>query len=86
MASSASLSANKLAVMPTSLDEGRGEVVVPEPVVAFCLKRHLDGWTGGGMSKRVSEPNVGICQMQKGGKVPFWEGARNGGMQHCRQP
>jgi len=25
MASSASLSANKLAVMPTSLDEGRGE-------------------------------------------------------------
>jgi hypothetical protein len=49
-------------VAPTSLNEGRGEVVVLALVVMFhlSLKHHLvDGWnSGGGTSRRV-----GVCQM-----------------------
>jgi len=42
-------------VAPTSLNEGRGEVVVLALVVVFhlCVKRHLvDGWNGGGGTSR----------------------------------
>ena len=59
-------------VAPTSLNDGRGEVVVLALVVVFHLglkRRLVGGWMGrgGGTSKRVSGvPNVEMCQMRKG--------------------
>jgi len=63
-------------VAPTSLNEGRGEVVVPALVVMFylglecCLVEgamvvvRAKGWAG--------SPNADAC------RKPFWERARNG--------
>ena len=49
-------------VAPTSLNEGRGEVLVPGLVVTLHLKCYLlhlkchlvDGWAGGGTGRRES--------------------------------
>ena len=58
---------------PISLNEGKGEMVVPALVVLFLLslKRRLaDGWAGGGgTSRRASgQPKRGNA------KMPFSEG------------
>ena len=66
-------------VAPTSLNEGRGEMVAPALVVVFHLGLRIHvvgGWNrGGGTSRRGSgQPNVEMCQMRKGGRSHFWTG------------
>jgi len=66
-------------VAPTSLNEGRGKVVVPKLVVALHLKlkrRLVDGWAGaGGTRGRASRlPKCGKAEtfhFGKGGEMGF---------------
>jgi len=62
-------------VAPTSLNEGRGEMVPPALVVVFHLGlkgRLLDGWVGGGVR---AERRAGAAQ-PKCGNVPNAEGRK----------
>jgi len=56
-------------VAPTSLNEGRGEVVAPALVVVFQLglkRRLVDGWAGGGSTsrRRAGSPNTEVNRNQ----------------------
>ena len=58
-------------VAPTSLNEGRGELVPALAIVFHMGLKHClaDGWSGGGgTSRRASSPNVGVpnAERQKG--------------------
>lgn len=64
-------------VAPTSLDEGRGEMVAPALVVAFHPRlkcRLVDGWTGGGGTSRKENERRA---------APMWERAKCGRSETC---
>jgi hypothetical protein len=60
-------------VAPTSLNEGRGEVVFVTVLFRLGLKRGLVvGWAGYGQNGERA------AQMRKGENSPFWEGRETG--------
>jgi len=74
-------------VAPTSLNEGRGEVLVQSLVVALHLNCCLvDGWIGrwAGGSEWYGQKGERVAQMRKGGNVPFWEGRETGFSVACQ--
>jgi len=74
-------------VAPTSLDEGRGEVV-PALMVVFHLGMKfplVDGWAGGGGTSRRMSGQGSVPNAERW-NVPFWDGARKRGFPWYSSP
>ena len=62
--------------------EGRGGISARLKLSLKCCL--VDGWAGGGTRGWANGPPKCGSQMWKGGKVPFWDGARKQGFPWCR--